>query len=524
MTQPMGMADFFTMEAGEYLERLDGLVSPAGTPDLAEVHRISRALRGSALMASQQQIAAVAGGLEALARAARDGALAWDEAHRQLAIRAVDDMRVLVRTVNNWTDAEDARAQRIAAELEKVTGTTAPVVHEAQELDAATRAFIAREGAAVGSALDQAARALARNPMGVSVLETVLRATQPLRGIASLSDLPPLPDLLAGIERAVQEMMRRTEPMPNPGDVFDAAAKAVSRVSQEIATAGRANADTPEALEFARLLGRLVDMHPGIVPIETLYHGDGGPHIVSEGALPTPSDAPGQLEMVALGEHLEQAAQDLEGAQSDTQRQIRAHGLAPTLRALEGAGPAAARLVHALRTSIAGGAAVSDTLALAQALKEAGAILSTWGQDDSESIERQLGPICATIHSLGDQPVVEAPAAPAAAPAPQATAESVAPAPPAGEDWLARSLESYQELTAAGGNGTTLGRLFDEPVAAPEPALEIAPISDFCYSGSAALRQAMALKEQIQEGLPEDRQDLLQEIFDLVELGLQETN
>jgi hypothetical protein len=242
--------------------------------------------------------------------------------------------------------------------------------------------------------------------------------------------------------------------------------------------------------------------------------------------------------MVSLGERLEQAAQDLAGAQSDTQRQIRAHGLAPTLRALDDAGPSVVKLVHALRTSIAGGAAVSDTLALAQALKEAGAILSTWGQDDSGSIERRLGPICAAIRSLEERPVVEAPTAPAApvvepaaaAPAeaedrPVATtAESVAPAPPAGEDWLARSFDSFRELTAAGGNSTTLGRLFGEPVAAPESASEMAPITDFCYSGPAALRQAMALKEQIQEGLPEDRQDLLQEIFDLVELGLQETN
>ncbi len=509
MTQPMGMADFFTMEAGEYLERLDGLVSPAGSPDFPEVHRISRALRGSALMASQQQIAAVAGGLEALSRAARDGVLAWDEAHRQLAIRAVDDLKVLVRTVNTWSDAEDARAQRIAAELEKITGTTAPIEHEVRELDAATRAFIAREGAAVGSALDQAARTLARNPMGVSILDGVLRATQPLRGIASLSDLPPLPDLLDGIERAVQEMMRRTQPMPNPGDVFDAAAQAVSRVAQEIATAGRADPDAAEAGEFARLLGRLLEMDPDIVPIETLYHSDGGPHIVTEGTLPAPSEMPGQLEMVSLGEHLEQAAQDLEGAESNTQRQLRAHGLAPTLRALEGAVPAAVSLVHALRTAIAGGAQVSNTGALAKALMEAGTILSTWGQDDPVAIVQRLEPVCATIKSLGEQ-------------SPAETVVPEAPEQPAGEDWLAASFDDYQAMTAAGSDGTALAGVFGEPYVVP--AAEIAPITDFCYSGAAALKQAMALRERLRSGIPEDRQDLVQEIFDLVELGLQEAN
>ncbi len=557
MTQPMGMADFFAMEAGEYLERLDGLASPAASPDFQEFHRIARALRGSALMASQQQIAAVAGGLEALARAARDGTATWDETHRQLAIRAVDDMKVLVRAINSWTDAETVRAQRIASELEQVTGTTTPPESQPQQLDAATRAFIAREGAAVGSALDQAARTLARNPMGVSSLDAVLRATQPLRGIASLSDLPPLPDLLDGIERAVQEMMRRTEPMPNPGDVFDAAAKAICRVSREIATAGHADPDAPEAGEFARLLGALLEMGPDIIPIETLYHADGGPHVLSEGAAPTLGEAPGQLEMVSLGEHLKQAAEDLEGAQSNPQRQLRAHGLAPTLRMLEGAGRETAKLAHALRKAIGGGAAVTDTPALAAALREAGAILSGWGEEDPAVIEEQLQPVSVTARGLGEQPVVEVPVP--ATPTPAAVVEPVAPAEPeaagaavgpaapeqpSGDDCLAASFADYDHLLAAGSVGTPLAALFEQPVDAPAPgpaALpvhpasaedvgwvdqsdeEIAPITDYCFTGAAALKQAMALKETLQIGVPVERQELLEEIFDLVELGLRQT-
>lgn len=557
MTQPMGMADFFTMEAGEYLERLDGLASPAASPDFQEFHRIARALRGSALMASQQQIAAVAGGLEALARAAADGALTWDEAHRQLAVRAVDDLKVLVRAVNSWTDAETVRAQRIASELQQVAGATPPPESQPQPLDAATRAFIAREGAAVGSALDQAARTLAQNPMGVSSLDAVLRATQPLRGIASLSDLPPLPDLLDGIERAVQEMMHRTEPMPNSGDVFDAAAKAISRVSREIATAGHADPDAPEVDEFARQLGVLLEMGPDIIPIETLFHADSGPHVLSEGAAPTPVEAPGQLEMVSLGEYLKQAAEDLEGAQSNAQRQLRAHGLAPTLRTLEGAGRGTARLAHALRSAIGGGAAVTDTPALAAALREAGAILSGWGEEDPAVIEERLQPVSAAIRGSGEQPVIEVPVSPD--PTPAAVTEPVAPAAPetakaavepatpqqpSGDDWLAASFDDYDHLLAAGSDGTPLTELFEQPVDAPAPGPavlpahpaaaedvgwvtqsdeEIAPITEYCFTGAAALRQAMALKEKLQIGVPADHQELLEEIFDLVELGLRQT-
>ena len=69
MTSPnaMGMSDFFALEAGDYLDRLDALFqTPA--PDAEEMVRLARALRGSALMASQQPIARAAMGLEEAVR------------------------------------------------------------------------------------------------------------------------------------------------------------------------------------------------------------------------------------------------------------------------------------------------------------------------------------------------------------------------------------------------------------------------------------------------------------------------
>jgi len=70
--KPLGMSDFFALEAGEYLERLDGLLAAADRPNLEELVRLARALRGSALMANQPAIARPAAGLEALARAVRE--------------------------------------------------------------------------------------------------------------------------------------------------------------------------------------------------------------------------------------------------------------------------------------------------------------------------------------------------------------------------------------------------------------------------------------------------------------------
>ena len=152
MTQPMGMADFFALEAGEYLERLDGVLQGAGATD--EFVRLARALRGSALMASQTPIARVAGGLETLARGVREGRLTWDAGTRQLATRAVDDLKVFIRRAGSWSEADGAKADALAAQLERSGGRPSAQVRaaEALGLDAGARAFVAREGAAIASA------------------------------------------------------------------------------------------------------------------------------------------------------------------------------------------------------------------------------------------------------------------------------------------------------------------------------------------------------------------------------------
>ena len=84
MNQPLGSgADFFALEAGECLDRLEQLVTRPDGPPPDHMLRTARALRGSALMANHPAIARAAAGLEAVARAIRDGARPWDAAARE---------------------------------------------------------------------------------------------------------------------------------------------------------------------------------------------------------------------------------------------------------------------------------------------------------------------------------------------------------------------------------------------------------------------------------------------------------
>src|SRR6266576_454858 len=178
--QPLGMSDFFALEAGEYLERLDALVQPAeGLGESAEEFvRLARALRGAALMGNQPAIARSASGLETLAR-------------------AVEDLKIFVRRASSWTEADTAKAEALGAQLEQLAGRPSTPVRavEPPGLDAGARAFVAREGAAIAGALERAAQALRANPLAHDPLQHVLKALQPLRGLAALNDLPPLPDL-----------------------------------------------------------------------------------------------------------------------------------------------------------------------------------------------------------------------------------------------------------------------------------------------------------------------------------------
>src|SRR5690349_9204289 len=124
MTNPMAAADFFALEAGECLDRLELLVNRPDGPPGEELLRATRVLRGAALMASQQPIARAAGGLEGLARAYRDGRRPWDPTTREQAAQAIEEFRHLVRRVRDWGEADTARSVRLGLSLESLAGRT----------------------------------------------------------------------------------------------------------------------------------------------------------------------------------------------------------------------------------------------------------------------------------------------------------------------------------------------------------------------------------------------------------------
>jgi len=427
MTAPLGVNEFFVLEAGEYLDRLAALVSAAEPPPAEELLRATRALRGSALMASQAPIARAAAGLEALARALRDGRRSWDPAMARMTADAVAELRTYLGRLARWSDADTGAAEALARQLEGAAGSVprpAPAPPSTAVTDTGTRAFVAREGAAVASTLDQAARILRGGPGGREALQVALQRTQPLRGLAALADYPPLAEILDAVELAAVDVERGDLDPQGASELFDSAARAMSRAARDVIGAGRPDPEADEVRRLAELLARARASLPAIVSIEELFPDDGEPGIVERGN----AAAPGRGEVVSRGERLRQVADDLDRAAWPTQRHLRLHAIALDLRAL--ARGITGDLGHRLHLFGAGALASitgQKTSDLGAQLRRAGDLLLEW--NDEHAVSSILSSLRELTHSLTESlaAAVQMPVAALQPPAP-AQAES-APSP-----------------------------------------------------------------------------------------------
>jgi hypothetical protein len=480
MGQSIGMLDFFVLEAGEYLERLDALAqAPAGPfPDADEFVRIARAWRGGALMASLQPMARAAQGLEAVGRALKDGRIPWDERVRGEVVRAVDDCKKHLRRIRTPAPEDTARAEEIGAALERLAGRASGGTRAAGDgLDAGARAFVAREAAAIASALDRAAQGLAADRASRDALGAVAPAMSALRGVAVLNDLPPLADLLAGVEGALKEVYATSGAVaPAVPAVFDAAAKALARAAREVVDVGRPALDSAQAGAFASALVSAFGSAGQIVPVETLFYDDAGPHLVRQGAAPTPLS---RVELVSQGEFLGRSADELARAAAPVVRDLRLFAMAAMLRPMAGAGgspvaSALGRLADAGRSAIDRGAAGADAETFAAAIAGAARALRGVESGDEPPVVAQLEAAIGRLDALATPTAAPPPSAPpprttrvvpelAEMPARVRAAPAVPPGSGAERD-LAWSYAAMERLIAE--RGLPLGSL-DELISGP---------------------------------------------------------
>jgi chemotaxis protein histidine kinase CheA len=128
MTDPRGIVDFFALEAGECLERMDAWLAGAasaafgGPPDAEPFVRSARALRGAATMARQPDLASLAESLGRVAAAVQLGRLPWNASSAEALSAAVEAFRRLLRAARAWSANDAAEAHARAERLETLLG------------------------------------------------------------------------------------------------------------------------------------------------------------------------------------------------------------------------------------------------------------------------------------------------------------------------------------------------------------------------------------------------------------------
>jgi HPt (histidine-containing phosphotransfer) domain-containing protein len=296
MAQPL--SDYFALEAGEYLDQLDALLTRSDSPDPERLFRAARGVRGSAQIAGVSPIALVAERLEEGARALRERQIEWSDEVRQRALRTVDDLRVLVRAHPRWGADEEERAR---AAVERWGGTVPEhrrdaAAHGGEQIFS----FVEREITQVVAEMDRVADELREAPAAREPLRTVLRRMRPVRGVAGMPALAPVLEVLEGIEDAVHEVMARSLTVEGYYlELLHSARDALAAAGGHLA-AGEAPGDSPELDRFREIRDRGDEQvgEAGIVPLSALF-APGGANILASPMAPVPSgggEVPGDVE------------------------------------------------------------------------------------------------------------------------------------------------------------------------------------------------------------------------------------
>jgi chemotaxis protein histidine kinase CheA len=119
MTTPGRLLDFFTLEASEYLTRLESLATQQGMQpsDASQFAAAARGLRGSATMAKAGGVSTLANTVERIATGVVRGAIKWEPDLQRSMVGAVEDLKLLVRSVRSWGADQDARVEESLGRL-----------------------------------------------------------------------------------------------------------------------------------------------------------------------------------------------------------------------------------------------------------------------------------------------------------------------------------------------------------------------------------------------------------------------
>ncbi|HEX5436008.1 MAG TPA: Hpt domain-containing protein [Gemmatimonadaceae bacterium] len=504
--------DFFILEATEYIDRLDVVVGAAGIakPDAEALARAARALRGSAMMSRQTGIAELAGALERAVAALRDGVISWDPAARAAFTSSVDDLRQLLRHAREWRDDDTARVRHRAAELSALVPASARPTGTPRRQEG--YAYLAQATSELAQLVEQ----VIQRHGDRSALDQAMRQTRALRGIAAISDIPWLAEVLEAVEDAGKSVEQGAGSTAASQRTLLSAAAAVLRERAGDASAGRAlREDSPALSRFRDALlaaGEARADADHVVPISQLFYEGPGPHILSEAAnRPTSPAERFRLEVVSQAEHIRRLIADARAAADPASADRHLRALRAAVRSLQATAESfgegeVARFARDWRER-----STRSHPAAFTSLERAVALLAD-PDAGRETLVRELDRLTSPQDDATETAPARAPAAAATEPLPApANGARVHTRTPTGEH-LRQFLED---------GILTIGQLEEQPLAEPVPIPDddIVPITSLLYSGRSALERAVQLRDEVRHQFGDGSSDALDELFDLLDLA-----
>jgi len=492
------LLEFYLVEATEYVDALDQLVtSPASSPDANALLATARALRGSSTMAKVEPISELSLVVEQIAIRSRDFELPWSAELYSSLRGCVDDLRLLVRGVRVWSEREQTRADERLADLRRYlpSDTRRPTPPTAE---ATTPVFLALQAAAIASGLDE----FLESPGQRRGLDDAVSRSRTLRGIAGITEFPPLADVADAVERAARRLMPDAPLATEERELFQAASSLLGRAAEQLRTAGRVEPPVEESARLARAVSALeapTAPAPPVMRIDQLFFADGGPHLVQRSSsAPMTAEERLHRELLSRAEHLQRLVSEARTAADPMARRRSARALHDTVRDMETI--AASFGVHQVAAFFADAGPNEQILepgeldALSTAARLSGTRFATFDELEQRIAvvqrHRRFTPVG------GHAAVVPASAKPRATP----------------------TGKELQALLATGLAG--LSTLETEPLLEPAPVEDeaVVPIDELLYAGDAALLRAIELRDALRGG-GAAADDALPELFDLLDLA-----
>lgn len=502
-----GLLDFFTLEASEYVEQLDALVSRASAapPDAESFARGVRSLRGSATMAKVMGVATLASALERLAKQVKDGSLAWDAASRGVTISAIDDAKILIRAVRNWGPAEDARVRERVEEIDRI----APKSESPSAKRSATE-YLATTTAAAAAALLE----YAENPGGREQFARVMDKVRALRGVAALKDLPPLGEVVDAVDAVAKPIeLGHEDATADRRRLFRTAARVLLEGGDAVRLGNTPPTNSPALQEFTLASAAVSGGNSeadDVVPIAALL-AEGGDSVQAAANPPTTAAHRFRLEVVSQAEHLRRLVHDGRHAKDAATRDRLSREMRGAVRGLARAAQSFGALEIAnLFLAAERGAAALEQPALD--VLERGAMLLSAADAAPEAMAPQFVSLSELL-SRGVTPMMPSTPARAATPAPTPSFGTAtgAPSGAALKSLLAQGLSGLAPLDSS---------TFATPVVGEED--DVIPIEDLLFRGKDALARAIQIGDAMRSSGNAPDSATLAELYDLLQLAAAE--